>query len=241
MTAAAPPDIASQAAMDAARFAALVREDEAQRARERPERMKAAALDDLERLQHIAMDMAEIVGRRSRGLLRQDEREGGMAEGDNVLDLVRISRAVRQIIVLQEEILGLRERPVRRAPGARNPGAPTATAADPVEAAMAQSRNVAETSDIRDRSDLNDYDDLDDYDHRDGETVFKAVREVVEDQTLALYAFPEGRQGFVTLTAPPPPEAVAAAAERRRAAARAEPPHPWRAPSLDRPQSQGPP
>jgi len=65
-------------------------------------------LADLCRLRAIGMEIAEQVGRRAAGELSGHQEKALGRTADATLSFARIARAVRQIVVLEQEIMGLR-------------------------------------------------------------------------------------------------------------------------------------
>src|SRR5258708_757624 len=70
------------------------------------EQRVTAQLDDLARLRAAGVDLAEEL---SAG------KQGVAGRGGTLLAFTRVSRAIRQIIVLEQELMGLRAPPPRRA------------------------------------------------------------------------------------------------------------------------------
>jgi len=140
------------------------------------------AVDDLRRLREILMQHVERTDRQAKGLLRLDEYENCDKTIDPGMKCIRLGRAVRQTVVLQQELLGL-----RAAPGARAlAGRETQVAAPEVEAALEvetaeETPEVREREDLRererDRNDTRDPDDTYDYDDRAYDQVIAAIRE----------------------------------------------------------------
>ncbi len=186
-TDAAQPDAAEAVDAEIAAWQARLRQVQEMRRLERPIKTTAGSLDDLEQLRGFAMGFAERLDREGRGMLRETEREavGYNNRTDITLRFVRVARAVRQIVVLEQEMLGLR--PVA---GVRAAAAAVASsvgaAAEPDVAATDEAddergdferagdeRPDFERCDLRDRPDP---DDLDDYDDRPAEQVIAALR-----------------------------------------------------------------
>jgi hypothetical protein len=160
----------------------------------RPIEQTGLALDDLHRLRALGMEAAERNERQAKGVLTMRERDEAVP-GDCGLRFTRIARAVRQIIVLEQETMGLR--PIRPSPGAaRHPlpqagegkagGEETGEGQAGEEKAgggdEAGEEKERERDDLRDRDDTHDYDDYDDcddYDHGPIEQVLEAVRNVL--------------------------------------------------------------
>ena len=140
-------------------------------------RLKLGRFEDLARMREIAMNFVERCERRGSGLLMERE-EKAFSGGNVCLDLARVTRIVRQTMVLEMEMTGERPIPARRAAAAPAPAreAP-APAAEP---APPESRpEVRERSDFHDSDDLHDpddYDDYDDYDHGPYEAVVGRIR-----------------------------------------------------------------
>jgi hypothetical protein len=156
-----------------------LREVEAIREAARPGRETAAALDDLHRLRALGMESAERNERQARGLLTMAEQENA-TPGDTLVRFVKVARSVRQIVVLEQETMGLRPMPERRMAAAERPSSSQPKAAGPLPLPQAGEGQDGE----RERSDLADRerDDLDDlYDYDDGplEQVLAGVRKVL--------------------------------------------------------------
>ena len=158
----------------------------------RPIEQTGLALDDLHRLRALGMEAAERNERQAKGVLTVRERDETVP-GDCGLRFTRIARAVRQIIVLEQETMGLR--PIRPSPGAaRHPlpqagegkaGEEKASEGKAGEGDEAGEDKERERDDLRDRDDTHDYDDYDDCDDYDDydqgpiEQVLEAVRKVL--------------------------------------------------------------
>jgi hypothetical protein len=131
------------------------------------------AVEDLRRLRDVLMEHVERTQRQATGLLRNHEYEACDHKIDPAMKCVRLARAVRQSIVLQQELLGL-----RLTPGMRFAAATAAAAEKTVADAL--ERAVAETPDRADeaceREDLRDRDDTYDYDDRPYDEVVEAIR-----------------------------------------------------------------
>jgi hypothetical protein len=133
------------------------------------------AVDDLRRLREILMEHVERSDRQAKGLLRLDEYENCDRTFDPGVKCIRLGRAVRQTVVLQQELLGL-----RAAPGARAlVGRDIAVAAPEAEVTTRETPEVREREDFRerDRNDTRDPDDTYDYDDRPYEQVIASIRE----------------------------------------------------------------
>jgi hypothetical protein len=133
------------------------------------------AVDDLRRLREILMEHVERSDRQAKGLLRLDEYENCDKTLDPGLKCIRLARAVRQTVVLQQELLGL-----RAAPGARAlAGRESEVAAPDAEVTTRETPEVREREDFRerDRNDTRDPDDTYDYDDRPYDQVIASIRE----------------------------------------------------------------
>jgi hypothetical protein len=138
------------------------------------------AVEDLRRLREILMGHVERTDRQAKGLLRLDEYENCDRRLDPGLKCIRLGRAVRQTVVLQQELLGLRAAPGARALAGREAeiAAPEAEAAPKAE--ITEERpEVREREDFRerDRNDTRDRDDTYDYDDRPYDQVIASIRE----------------------------------------------------------------
>jgi hypothetical protein len=128
------------------------------------------AVDDLRRLREVLMEHVERTGNHARGVVRNDELESCDMKLDPAIKCIRLARAVRQTVVLQQEVLGLRP-----APGARMGAAEPVVAVAATEPARDDDRSRRE--DMRDRENLHDRDDTYDYDDRPYEEVIASIRE----------------------------------------------------------------
>jgi len=197
--AACGPTDRTPAGRDAERPEAVAAADEARRAR-----VVAAArteqLADLKRLRDVGMIFVDQLERRSRGLLRMDEENAFSPDIDAPLAFARLSRAVRQIIVLEQEIMGLR--PVARSPVNADPANAPANA-NVAASAPEPSRNAGDrTEDERDRGDLND---LDDYDRGPIEDVVGRIKSAL--------GVGSAEKSFAEPSPPPTPPAKGAGCE----------------------------
>jgi hypothetical protein len=164
-----------------------LKEVEAIRAREMPVRETAAALGDLQHLRSYAMGFAERLDRQARGLLTVAEQENA-ERGDLSLKFVRTARSVRQIVVLEQETMGLRPIPEARAAARPSPSHREAVGPSPGSSpGQALSRDAEERhdnerrepSDLKDRE-RSDLDDLYDYDDGPLEQVLAGVRKALK-------------------------------------------------------------
>ena len=139
------------------------------------------AVGDLRRLREILMEHVERSDRQAKGLLRLDEYENCDKTLDPGMKCIRLGRAVRQTVVLQQELLGLRAAPGARALAGRETqlAAPEAEAAPEVETTPEETPEVREREDFRerDRNDTRDPDDTYDYDDRAYDQVIASIRE----------------------------------------------------------------
>lgn len=128
------------------------------------------AVDDLRRLREVLMEHVERTDRQARSLLRLDEYEACDKDIDPGIKCIRLGRAVRQTIVLQQELLGLRP-----APGARMSAARKEIVAEEPE----QDDDHPPREDMRDREreNLHDGDDTYDYDDRPYDQVIASIRD----------------------------------------------------------------
>jgi hypothetical protein len=164
-------------------WARKIRQIEALKAEMRPARETGLALDDLHRLRALGMDSAERNERQASGTMTVRERDAAVP-GDTGLRFTRIARAVRQIIVMEQELMGLRPVPTPRT-GAARPAPAAASAESPTSTAAAsgntgageapEPNDLRDRSDLRDRPDTHDYDDHDDYDRGPYEQVLERV------------------------------------------------------------------
>jgi hypothetical protein len=134
------------------------------------------AVEDLRRLREILMEHVERTGRQATGLLRNHEYEACDHKIDPAMKCVRLARAVRQSIVLQQELLGLRLTPGMRF-AAATAAAAEKTVADALERAIAETPDSPDRADEAcEREDLRDRDDTYDYDDRPYDEVVEAIR-----------------------------------------------------------------
>ena len=134
------------------------------------ERETEAQLQDLNRMRAVGMGFIDRLDRRAQGLLRFDEEKAFESSGDIFLGFARVSRAVRQIIVLEQEIFGLPQPPGLRAV---NTNAPRATKPASAERDREDERDS-------ERSDLND---LDDYDNGPTGEVMARIRKTLDAES----------------------------------------------------------
>ncbi len=176
-----------------------------------PELQAGLNIDQLETFREIRRRGAEIsdrVERRSAGLLMPREQDGMAGVLDPALAYVRVARAVRQIAVLEREIVGLREPPRRRLaafPGDSSPG--PAQSRDLGRASAFVRSDLNDPSDLDDAEGFDDPDDLDDYDTRPAGLVAESVRDALDEVDLA---FPEDPSEYLLVPAAAAnPEAIA--------------------------------
>src|SRR5579871_1073507 len=136
--------------------------------------MRADQLESLGWLRRHGMAIADRLDRYSQGLLLFREQEA-FKDVDVALAFSRVAKAVRQIIVLEQETAGLREMRVPRALAER------AAAAEPDYGAPA---SRIDRDDVLERDDLSDRDDIDDYDHT------SPIDEIIADVRADLDALP---------------------------------------------------
>ena len=132
------------------------------------------AVDDLRRLREILMEHVERTDRQARGLLRLDEYENCDKTIDPGMKCIRLGRAVRQTVVLQQELLGLRAAPGARALAGRETEVPA-----PEVKTTEKTPEIREREEFRDRdrNDTRDPDDTYDYDDRPYDQVIASIRE----------------------------------------------------------------
>jgi len=134
--------------------------------------MRADQLESLGWLRRHGMAIADRLDRYSQGLLLFREQEA-FKDVDVALAFSRVAKAVRQIIVLEQETAGLREMRVPRALAER------AESREPEYGAPA---SRIDRDDVRD--DLSDRDDIDDYDHT------SPIEEIIAEVRADLDALP---------------------------------------------------
>jgi hypothetical protein len=91
-----------------------------------------AQMEDLARLRSVGVEIAERVGRKASGLLMESERDA-FRNCDVVLSYTRLTRTIQQIIMQEQEILGLREKRVRQVREMRADAEPRVYVARPVD------------------------------------------------------------------------------------------------------------
>lgn len=133
------------------------------------EGMRADQLESLGQLRHFGVAIAERLDRHARGLLLFKE-EPAFRDCDVALAFSRVARAVRQIVVLEQETAGVREMRVPRPLTERDAQAESvqaeavAPAADmPAPSERLDREEPDDADDLRDPDDTDDYDDDDDY------------------------------------------------------------------------------
>jgi hypothetical protein len=131
------------------------------KAKTRPVEQTGLALDDLHRLRALGMEAAERNERQAQGVLTVREQDEAV-RGDCGLRFTRIAKAVRQIVVLEQEMMGLRDVPVPKGSAAR-PSADAAPDQRSPASTSAASGGAGEGKEgegkERERSDLHDPDD----------------------------------------------------------------------------------
>ena len=135
------------------------------------EGMRADQLESLGWLRRYGMGVAERLDRYSRGLLLARDLQEPFHNVDVTLAFSRVARAVRQIIVLEQETAGVREMRVPRAVAQRAPKAEAAprdaeSDAPPSDTSISRPADrdtEREADDLTDPDDIDDYDDYDDY------------------------------------------------------------------------------
>jgi hypothetical protein len=159
---------------------------EATRRREAAVRETNDAVDDLARLRAIGMSHAERTDREAAGLLTCNEQNPLARGADPAIKFVRVARAVRQAIVLQQELLGLRpvagaRAGIALAEAAHAPSNPAPPPSQPLGLGPALSSGAGEGLSDRTENDLadrerSDLDDLYDYDDRSFPEAIAGVR-----------------------------------------------------------------
>ena len=130
------------------------------------------AVDDLRRLREVLMGHVDRTDRQARSLLRLDEYEASDHSIDPAMKCIKLARAVRLSIVLQQELLGLRP-----APGVRLPAVKEAVEVEGRPAADAPERELRETETREvDREQLHDRDDTRDSDDRSYDEIVGDIR-----------------------------------------------------------------
>lgn len=130
------------------------------------------AVDDLRRLREVLMNHVDRTDSHARGVVRNDEWESCDLKLDPAVKCIRLARAVRQTVVLQQEVLGL-----RAAPGVRNFAAVSEAAAEIAAAEPVREDDRERREYMRDHENLHDRDDTYDYDDRPYEEVIASIRE----------------------------------------------------------------
>jgi hypothetical protein len=129
------------------------------------------AVEDLRRLREILMGHVERTDRQARSLLRLDEWEAADKSIDPGMKCIKLARAVRLSIVLQQELLGLRP-----APGVRMPAAKEADEREAAQDAPEREADGLRRETDSEREILRDRDDTRDYDDRSYGEVIEAIR-----------------------------------------------------------------
>ena len=154
--------------------------------------LTARRLAELERLLEAGMGTARLINRCIAGELSLPETKALIGGGSVATELVRVSRAVRQVIVLEQELTGLRPAPDRDAElRSSEAGAREASARETGAGDSADSREPSESE--RDRPDPND---IDDYDKGPLDQVIARIRKAVRLAAPAddPFAPPPGRK-----------------------------------------------
>jgi hypothetical protein len=79
--------------------------------------IKDATLDDLARMRRVGMNFIERLDARAAGGMTEAELEGMKRVGDDCIAFERVARAVRQIVALEHETVGIRPMPRYRDAG----------------------------------------------------------------------------------------------------------------------------
>jgi hypothetical protein len=150
-------------------------------------RLALAQLEALRIARDATVNIIDKIDRASAGLLEAREDHPMSGTVDLCLAFDRAARTLRQIIVLEQEVAGLRE-PQRR----YSPAAP-ADGAAPKTAAPNDSEDRAERDADYERDDLRDRDDIDDYDNREFDVVLASIHKTL-DRVARDLPFEERRQ-----------------------------------------------
>ena len=166
------------------------------------------AVDDLRRLREILMEHVERTGHHARGVVRNDEWESCDLKLDPAVKCIRLARAVRQTVVLQQEVLGL-----RAAPGVRMGAAEPVVAVAVAEPEQSDDRPRREDMRDRERDNLHDRADTYDYDDRPYDEVIASIRQTFKIPADAKPAAKRRRAAVPAATVEPHVAALAGAAE----------------------------
>ncbi len=144
--------------------------------------LRERRLDELERLLAAGMETVRQISQWSKGALGPDEVKVLAGKGGIAEEYVRVARAIRQVIVLEQELMGLRPGPPRD-----GGGEPPDDEGDDDHEAELEERS--EGSDLRDRAgdyenlndyeNFNDYENLNDYDRGPLDRVIARVRKAL--------------------------------------------------------------
>jgi hypothetical protein len=144
-------------------------------------RMELDQLECLRFARRASVNIIDKIDRATAGMLEAREEQPMSGTTDLCLAFTRVARAMRQIVVLEQEVAGLREPPTRRpaapAPAAANDAAPKAVS--PKDSAERdEDYEPDDTYDAPDRDDTHD-DDTDDYDEREFDVVLSSLRKTL--------------------------------------------------------------
>jgi len=144
------------------------------------------------RLSAVSLRLLDKIEQGAEGVLPEDERQAIFGKLDLVTAYARLARAMRQIAVLEAEMVGEREPAQGRVwtdadrmpsilPGIESSDSGDDGAGDGEPSGLSDGG-----SDLRDRSDIRDPDDLDDYDRRSAGEVIHSLTEQIRAQAEAL-------------------------------------------------------
>ena len=166
------------------------------------EGMRADQLESLGWLRRYGMGIAERLDRYARGLLLSQMLQEPFHEVDVALAFARIAKAVRQIIVLEQETAGIRDMRVPHDVAERT--APRARRAAAQEAAARAVAAGLEADDLIDRDDTRD---CDDYRSGPAEAIMAAVRaelDAMPDAALVARRLAEAPAAMLAPLSPAP-------------------------------------
>jgi hypothetical protein len=142
-------------------------------------RMALAQLEALRMARDATVNMIDKIDRAAAGLLEAREDHPMSGTTDLCLAFTRVTRTLRQIIVLEQEVAGLREPPRRYYAAASAPAAANDAASRDSED-RAERDDDRERDDLRDPPDRDDTHDDDDYDDREFDIVLASVRKTLD-------------------------------------------------------------
>jgi hypothetical protein len=123
----------------------------------------AAQLAALAEAREITGGFLRRLERVADSLSVEEAREAFAAKGQLVLGVIRIDRALRQIVVLEQEVMGLREPIVPRGGGSGGQGSGGGRASGEAGGSLNDLNDIHDLKDLAEAEDLSDVKNLDDF------------------------------------------------------------------------------